>query len=300
MNFGKIDPQLLHQVDLTLPNDHPATIQLLNGSRIPDPQFFIGCSSWGLKDWIGTLYPKGLPSGNFLTHYAQFYNTVEVSSLFYGLPSNSQFEKWAAAVGPHFRFCPKFPETITHIKRLKNVELELQHFIDALNILGDKLGPVFFMPHPSLGKESLTNLLEFITQLPDELQVFTELRNSDWYASPHHDWLFDTLQSMSRGVVITDTAGKREVIHMHLTTKEAFIRFVGNDLHPTDFQRIDDWVQRLKKWLAGGLEKCYFFIHQHEEKNAPILIRYLIDQLNEQCALDIPQKPFVHEGGLFG
>jgi len=300
VNFGKIDPQLLHQVDLTLPNDHPVTTQLLNGTQVDEPHLYFGCSSWGLKDWVGTLYPKGLPSKDFLKYYSEFYQTVEMSSLFYGLPSSNQLEKWYQAVGPDFRFCPKFSEVITHTKQLKGIEKELQLYLDNIAVLGEKLGPIFFMPHPKMGKESLTTILHFIEQLPPSLEVFTELRNSDWFTSPHHEVLFDTLENWNRGTVITDTAGKREVIHMHLTTKEAFIRFVGNDLHPTDYQRIDEWVQRLKSWLDGGLEKCYFFIHQHEEKHAPILLHYLIEELNTHCNLSIPQKPFVFEGGLFG
>jgi uncharacterized protein YecE (DUF72 family) len=84
---------------------------------------------------------------------------------------------------------------------------------------------------------------------------------------------------------------------MHLSTPECFIRFVGNSLHKTDYERIDEWVGRIKSWMDEGLEKCYFFMHQHEELHSPQLIKYLIEELNEKCGTDI--KPPVMQSTLF-
>ena len=55
--------------------------------------------------------------------------------------------------------------------------------------------------------------------------------------------------------MITDTAGRRDCAHMHLTIPKAFIRYVGNSLHPTDYTRIDVWVERMKYWLDHGMEE---------------------------------------------
>jgi uncharacterized protein YecE (DUF72 family) len=84
---------------------------------------------------------------------------------------------------------------------------------------------------------------------------------------------------------------------MHLSTPECFIRFVGNSLHKTDYERIDEWVGRIKSWMDEGLEKCYFFMHQHEELHSPQLIKYLIEELNEKCGTDI--KPPEMQRTLF-
>ena len=35
---------------------------------------------------------------------------------------------------------------------------------------------------------------------------------------------------MNMGIVITDTAGRRDCAHMNLTIPKAFIRYVGNSL----------------------------------------------------------------------
>jgi hypothetical protein len=40
------------------------------------------------------------------------------------------------------------------------------------------------------------------------------------------------LKDVKAGTVISDTSGRRDVLHMYFTTATAFICFVGNDLHP--------------------------------------------------------------------
>ena len=74
---------------------------------------------------------------------------------------------------------------------------------------------------------------------------------------------------------------------MKLTTPTAFIRFVGNNLDPTDFTRIDAWVERIAGWIDRGLREIYFIIHNHEELNSPQLCRYAIGRFNERCGLNL-------------
>ncbi len=77
---------------------------------------------------------------------------------------------------------------------------------------------------------------------------------------------------------------------MNLTVPKAFIRFVGNSLHPTDYIRIDDWVNRIKIWVNKGLKELYFFMHMHDEAFSPELSLYLVEKLNKECGL-LLQKP---------
>jgi len=92
---------------------------------------------------------------------------------------------------------------------------------------------------------------------------------------------------------IEDASGRRDCVHMRLTTPEAFIRFVGNGLHPTDYTRIDSWIQRIKSWKQQGIRTVYFFMHQHEELHSPELCKYVIQQLNKHCGTSIPEPAFV-------
>jgi len=111
--------------------------------------------------------------------------------------------------------------------------------------------------------------------------------------------MFGMLENTNTGAIITDASGRRDCVHMRLTTPEAFIRFVGNGLHPTDYIRIDDWVQRIKSWLESGIQKVYFFMHQHNELHSPELAKYLIQQLNMHCGLSIPEPVFIQKTSLF-
>lgn len=76
------------------------------------------------------------------------------------------------------------------------------------------------------------------------------------------------------------------MLHMRLTTPSAFIRYVGAN-HPSDIERLDDWFERIKKWLENGIEAVYFFVHQNLEKESPWLSAHLIKRLNEELGYDL-------------
>jgi uncharacterized protein YecE (DUF72 family) len=157
------------------------------------------------------------------------------------------------------------------------------------------------MPHPQMGVKNLGAIEEFISNMPHDVDMFLELRHEDWYEGKegYNPELYDFLKKQKRGTVITDAAGRRDCVHMHLSTPECFIRFVGNGLHKTDYTRIDEWVQRIKLWMDEGLQTCYFFMHQHEELHSPELIKYFIQEMNTHCGTKIPLPTIYSEGSLF-
>ncbi len=292
MEFGKVTDDELKHIDFKLPPDPPATKEVLAKGK-GNTRFYIGCAKWGRKDWVGKLYPKGTKEKDFLEYYAKLFNCIEFNATFYKSPSPDQVLKWKAKVPKDFLFCPKFPQTVTHLKRLKNTDVEVGAFLEAIHEFKKNLGPIFLMPNPQVSPKQLDSIEHFIEHFPKDVPMFLELRHPEWYNQPegYNMELFDFLRKKKRGTIITDAAGRRDCVHMHLSTPECFIRFVGNSLHPTDYTRIDDWVKRIKKWMNAGLETCYFFMHQHEELHSPELIKYLIEQLNKHCGtkLDAPE-----------
>ncbi len=96
----------------------------------------------------------------------------------------------------------------------------------------------------------------------------------------HSHRFFDLLEKHNVASVITDVSGRRDVLHQRLCNGTAMIRFVGNDLHFTDYQRIDEWVLRLKHWFSEGLQQVFFFTHEPENLKAPDLALYLIEKIN--------------------
>jgi len=85
---------------------------------------------------------------------------------------------------------------------------------------------------------------------------------------------------------------------MRLTNNEAFIRYVGAN-HPSDYDRLDDWVIRLKEWSDLGLRNIHFFIHQNLEVESPLLASYFIKKLNETLNTDLKLPNQEQQTSLF-
>ena len=296
MKFGKVEDIDLGTVDFTLPSDPDATSLLLKKQLPGSTKIFIGCAKWGRKDWIGKVYPQGTKEADFLSLYAKHFNSIELNATFYRTPSVSQTAGWASQVGKDFKFCPKVTDKISHLRRLKDVEEPTERFLKGISGFKDNLGPVLLMPHPGMGPKTLDRIEGFIKSLPSDIQLFVELRHPEWYSDPKaFGEVFSMLEENKVGSVITDASGRRDCVHMRLTTPVAFIRFVGNGLHPTDYTRVDNWVQRIKVWMQNGIKEIYFFMHQSEEIHSPELCKYVIQQLNTHCGTNLPQPEFVSE-----
>lgn len=295
MEFGKINPEDLSQTDFALPPDHPSTARLLSGKNAgTTPSVFVGCAKWGRKDWIGKIYPPGTKEADFLSLYARNFNSIELNATFYKIPSFKQAQEWKSKVGKDFLFTPKISNSISHIHRLKNTEERMEWFLKGISGFEENLGPVMLMLHPNMGPKSLGTIENFLSTIPKEIKVFVEMRHEDWFQTDEAaPGVFDMLERNGVGAVITDVAGRRDCAHMRLTTGEAFIRFVGNDLHPTDYTRVDAWIQRIKSWLDAGLQRVYFFLHENEEVHSPVIARYAIQQFNKHCGTALPEPVFV-------
>ncbi|MGI8951526.1 MAG: DUF72 domain-containing protein [Chitinophagaceae bacterium] len=295
MEFGKISPKELEQIDFTLPPDPAENKIVLQKNKTQNSKTFVGCAKWGRKDWIGKFYPEGTKEKDFLSYYAKLFDCIELNATFYKIPTDEQIKKWKENVGKDFKFCPKFPQVVTHLRRLKNCEREIDEFLGAMIKFENNLGSIFLMPHPQMGLKHLDTIQKFITSLPKDIDLFLELRNPEWFVNGLNKDILQIAEENKTGLIISDAAGRRDCVHMHLSKPETFIRFVGNGLHETDFTRIDDWVNRVKLWLDAGLRKLYFFMHQHEEIHSPELANYLVRKLNEVCNLKIPVPALLNE-----
>lgn len=298
MEFGRVEPGQLAAIDFHLPSDDEETARVLKKSNLEKnkQEVFVGCAKWGRKDWVGKIYPAKTKEADFLRHYALHFNCIELNATFYRMPTHAQTAAWRSKVGKDFKFCPKFTDQLTHLNKLKNVHELADRFLDGISGFEKNLGPVFLLPHPSTGPKDFEILQEFIQSLPKDLDLFVELRHAEWFSDKRFfNEAFTMFEKNKTGAIITDASGRRDCVHMRLTKPEAFIRFVGNGLIPSDYTRIDDWVMRIKSWLAQGIEKIYFFMHQHEELHSPELCRYVIQQINKHCGLSISEPRFLAE-----
>lgn len=297
MDFGRVAD--VNKIDFTFPNDHRITQQLFKDlkKQKSKPEVYIGCAKWGRKDWIGKLYPPKTKEADFLKHYVQHFNCIELNALFYRLFPKTVVEKWADAADSDFRFCPKFTNIISHIKRLNNVAKETDALLDTYSAFGKKLGTSFIQLDDRFAPKFAERIQQYLKSLPRDFDVAIEFRHPDFSVGSNEvNETYAAMRELGVSSVITDTAGRRDVMHMKLTTPKAFVRFVGNSLHKSDYQRIDDWINRIDTWLNSGLQTLYFFIHQHDELYSPELSSYMIEKLNKQCGLKV-KPPILLNGG---
>jgi uncharacterized protein YecE (DUF72 family) len=304
MDFGKLPDNEFPLVDFTLPADTELTKKVLGESKKPDkPEVFVGCAKWGRKEWRGMIYPAKTKEADFLDEYVKHFNSIELNAVFYKMPEKEQILKWrekAEKERVDFKFSPKFTQSITHIKRLKNAAEDTSRYLASISEFGPYLGTSFLQLSDNFGPKNFDILKAYLEDLPQDFEMCVEVRHKEWFsdAVAKKD-LFDMLYALKKGSAITDASGRRDCVHMELPTPQAFIRFVGNGLHPTDFKRIDAWVERIDQWLKNGLQSLYFYLHQHDEKDTPILADYTIKQLNEKCGLSLKSPDFIDSPTLF-
>lgn len=301
MDFGRIPEKELSSVDFSLPPEPAENKLVLPGKKSKNPQVFVGCAKWGRKEWIGKVYPKGTKDAQFLDEYVKHYNSIELNATHYKLYKPEDIQKWLnKAKGRTFKFAPKIYQGISHFGSLNDKQFLTDAFLGSIAEFGEHLGPVFLQLSDKFAPKRKEELFNYLASLPKDVLFFLELRHPTWFVGTQSEELFQTLKALNIGAVITDTAGRRDVCHMHLTIPKTFIRFVGNSLHATDYTRIDQWVERIKYWIDNGLQELHFFMHMHDEAFSPELTIYLIKKLNRVCKLALPVPQLINEQqGLF-
>lgn len=301
MDFGRVPEQELNTIDFSLPAEPSFNKKVLKGKPVKEPKLYLGCAKWGRTEWIGKLYPPKTKEKDFLSHYAQHFNSIELNATHYKVYGPAGIKKWADMAGAgDFKFCPKMYQGVTHRGSFKGKDFITTEFLRGIVAFEEHLGPIFVQVSETFSPKRKVELFDFLRSLPTDLQFFLEVRHPDWFAKKEIcNELFSSLQEMRIGAVITDTSGRRDCAHMHLTIPKAFIRYVGNSLHPTDYTRIDAWIERMKFWLDNGMKELYFFMHMHDEAYSPDLAVYMVDQLNKTCGLNLQKPKFVEKrGGL--
>ena len=294
MQFGQVDPEELSSVDFSLPKEPAFNKQILQGKKNKNAKVYIGCAKWGRVEWIGKVYPEKTKEKDFLKYYVQHYNSIELNATHYKIYGERGIAKWnEQAIGKDFLFCPKMYKGVTHFGRLTDKPFLVSEFLRGVIAFKEHLGPIFIQVSDAYSPKRKEELFTFLKSLPTDLQFFMEVRHPDWFKPGISEELFETLQALNIGAVITDTAGRRDCAHMHLTLPKTFIRYVGNSLHPSDYTRIDAWIERMKYWLTKGIDDIYFFMHMHNEATSPELTVYLVDKINAACGLNLIKPKFV-------
>lgn len=301
MKFGRVDN--LEIIDFTIPALHPLSIGKLGNSPASQAtKVYIGCPVWADKGYVGKVFPKGTSSKNYLKEYCKQFNSIEVNATHYQIPKEDTIEKWKEAATPGFKFCPKFPQIISHRNDFHERDEWVDLFLSSIYQLDEFLGVSFIQFAPFFKTDKLEKLNQFLQKLPKDLDFAVEFRHESWFEndSIKKEW-FELFTQHNIIPIITDTAGRRDVLHQMLTNQKVFIRFTGNNLHPSDYKRIDDWVVLLKQWMKNGVSEVYFFMHEPEKHLCADIATYMIGQFEDkvQLGLKAPRIYSEETGKLF-
>ena len=208
----------------------------------------IGTSGWHYKHWLGTFYPPKTPASKMLACYYQHFDTVELNNTFYRLPSKSALEIWRESTPPHFHFAAKGSRFITHMKKLKDPAPALDRYFDAIDVLGDKLGPILFQlpPHWQVDVERFT---QFLASLPTHHRYAFEFRNPTWDIPE----IYQALSQWRAGYCIFDLAGY--LAPLQVTTNIVYIRLHGpGGKYQGSYSNasLHLWKRRILEWRDQG------------------------------------------------
>lgn len=285
MEFGKLAD--ISSVNWTLPPDDPNNKSRLHpGTK---SSIYLGSPAWGVKHWIGKIYPKKTPPDEFLHYYSRHYSCIELNTSHYRIPDTKATSDWLSKVPPTFKFCPKVFKEISHTKMGLLDKRLLGYWVAFLERIQSNLGPCFIQFHEMFSYHDKKLLFQFLENWPSSFELALELRHPSWFEQGAVlPALVDYLNKKNIGLVITDVAGRRDVLHSSLSADYSLIRLIGNDLDTSDERRLNDWALRIKHWQELGLKETFLFLHQPDDLMTIEFSRLARDVLVSHGYQDVP------------
>lgn len=242
-------------------------------------KFKIGCSGFLYDSWRGTFYPEDSFPKEWLEFYVSKFNTVELNVTFYRLLKKETFERWHDETPPDFHFSLKGSRLITHIKKLKDVELPLSTFFNITSPLMKKFGVVLWQLPPNFraNLRSLSNFIELLQPYP--MRHAFEFRNKSWINKK----VFKILSDANVAVCMADWPEFNNDVP--ITADFVYIRRHGEaGTYATNYtiEQLKDDANRIKSYLKEGKDVFVYFnndAYGYAPKNAMELIGILKESL---------------------
>jgi uncharacterized protein YecE (DUF72 family) len=199
-----------------------------------------------------------------LAHYVEKFDTVELNNSFYKLPAETSLSAWRDSTPRHSHFAVKGSRFLTHMKKLKNAEEGLNRFLEAVGVLGPKLGPVLFQlpPHWEVDADRLATFLEIF---PRDLRCAFEFRNPTWDTKR----IYDLLARYNAGHCIFELAGY--LSPRTVTADFAYIRLHGpGGKYQGSYSdaQLKKWAHQINVW-SKTLAAIYVYFDNDDSGYAP-------------------------------
>jgi uncharacterized protein YecE (DUF72 family) len=241
----------------------------------------VGCSGWQYRDWRGVVYPADLRQRDWFAWYASRFDTVELNSTFYRMPSLETVAAWAAAAPPGFVYACKLGAFGSHRMKLRDSASWLPNHVARVRALGAAAGPTL-VQLPPRWRRNVERLDEFLTNAPGDMRWAVELRDPSWL----HDEVFATLERHRAALCLHDLLPRHPWVR---TTDWTYVRFHGPDALTAKYQggygarRLRKPARELAAWVAAGTD-VYAYFNNDFEGHAPRDARTLRSQLARAAA----------------
>ena len=272
------------------------------------PRMRIGISGWSYGSWRGVFYPKGLRQKDELAYAAAIFSAIEINGTFYSLQRPQSFLQWAGATPDRFQFAIKGPRYITHMLRLKNVELALANFLaSGVLALGQKLGPIVWQ-FPANFQFDAARFEAFLELLPKDTAAAAKLAGKHDARLDGRDWTkadarrrlrhafeirnasFDCpafmalLRRHNAALVVADAVGWPRL--MEVTADFVYCRLHGSkELYSSGYgpAALRRWADRAFEWAGAG-DDVFVFFDNDAKVEAPFNAGALQRALDRRCA----------------
>lgn len=254
----------------------------------------------GLPQWS---HPKWGRSGiTGLEEYARFFNCVEGNTTLYALPKAEIVTRWRAQTHDDFRFCFKFPATISHEAKLRQCDDLLLEFFQRLAPLDNRIGQYWLQLPATFSPRDLPVLWRFLDSLPKDFTYGVEVRHPQFFDKGEEE------QQLNRGLIargvnrvildsrpvhaalphsdaVIDAQRKKPKVPVHaiVTAQNPMVRFIGSDDMQQNQQFFAAWLKKLPTWAATTTP--YLFLHTPDIAQA----LELVDALWRDLQLTLPE-----------
>ena len=236
------------------------------------PVIRLGTQGWSYPDWVGTFYPPGAKQEHFLPFYAEVFDTVELDTTFYHPPRPSIVRSWARHTPEGFRFAAKVPQAITPTARLAGMAEQMRAFTEALEPLGERLGPLLVQMAAEFERdEGTVGLLDrFLAAAPTSVRLAVELRHRSW----HRRETWDLLRMRRAALAWTEWRDLPRVAEV--TTDFLYLRWLGDRRAIERYDRVqvdrsasfEGWERDLRRALPQ-VKEVFGYFNNHWAGHSP-------------------------------
>lgn len=267
-------------------------------------KYHLGCTGWSLKEWVGNFFTDDARPNDFLKQYSSVFNAVEGNTTFYNIPSKETLKKWKQVTPDGFKFCFKFHHSITHDKRLNDVDDDIFRFLETFDLIADRLGPFYIQLPAHFSPDKFLRLENVVSMLPSSYHYAVEVRHPDFFNHGREEHrlnrllksynidrvIFDTrklhaMKSDESTVLEAQKKKPKVPVRFDNTAARPFVRFVGSNDPVSNKPYLKEWAIVVADWIKEGLHP-YVFTHSPDKVSQPKIAQKFHQLLSNLIEID--------------